>query len=64
VSGQSSRRRLRVRRKRKGESPSANAAEAGGEEVILETGCCLVEAVAGASMLAALLTVPAYLLMR
>ena len=58
------RRRLRLRRKRKGESRAADAVEGASDEVVLEVGCCLVEAVASASVLAALLTVPAYLLLR
>ena len=63
-----SRRRLRLRRKRKGESTVSKVSDgvdAGDAvEVVGEFGCCLVEAVGSAAVLAALLTVPAYLLLR
>jgi hypothetical protein len=39
------------------------AAEVGGE-VVLRVGCCLVEAIGSAAILVAVLTVPAYLLIR
>ena len=58
-----SRRRLRVRRKRKGESWAADAIAAGDGDVIAQIGCCLVEGVVSATVLAALLAVPAYLLL-
>ena len=57
-----SRRRLRLRRKRKGEDV-LDGVEAAGNEVVLQAGCCLVEAVVSASVLVALLSVPAYLLL-
>ena len=63
MTGGRSKRRLRLRRKRKGEN-AADAVETAGNEVVLEAGCCLVEAVGSATFLAALLTVPAYLLLR
>jgi hypothetical protein len=50
---------------------AAQAAEGNGslgrelaEEVVFQSGCCLLEAVLTASALAALLTVPAYLLIH
>jgi hypothetical protein len=72
------RRRLRIRRKRKGEtfgSKVKDAAEAAveiglevaapsGGQVIGHLGGCVIEAIGGAAVLAALLTVPAYLLIR
>ena len=73
------RRRLRLRRKRKGEGSSskdligprrADVADdsksfvrEAGEEVVFETGCCLVEAVLSCIALFALFTVPAYLML-
>ena len=78
-------RRLRVRRKRKGETfskildapdvvdvasgvdlPDAVDAADGAAvaEVVGHLGCCVVEAVGAMAVVAALLTVPAYLLMR
>ena len=53
-------RRLRVRRKRRGE----DLAEAAGEEVVWQMGCCLVETVVGVSILIGLLAVPMSLLLR
>jgi hypothetical protein len=80
VTGRRSRRRLRVRRKRKDESfgsrllDSVDAVEVGGmaaeagayyaPQVVGRLGCCVVEAIGSAAVLAALLTVPAYLLIR
>jgi hypothetical protein len=61
VSRGGSRRRLHVRRKRKGKRLAREAVEEAGGEVVLETGCCLVEAVVSASVVMALLSVPAYL---
>ena len=62
------RRRLRIRRKRKGESFASEALEATGNavshQVVGEFGGCVVEAIGGAAVLLALLAVPAYLLMR
>ena len=52
------RRRLRIRRKRKGESFAQEA----GEEVAWHMGCCLVEAVVSAGIVLALFGVPALLL--
>jgi hypothetical protein len=75
----SGRRRLRLRRKRKdgslsdvlGPRKAADVADdsksfgrEAAEEVVFETGCCVVEAIGSAAVLLALLTVPAYLLMR
>jgi hypothetical protein len=68
VSRQRSRRRLRIRRKRKGETFATEALEATGNavshQVVGEFAGCVVEAIGGAAVLVALLTVPAYLLMR
>ncbi len=62
------RRRLRIRRKRKGESFAAEVLEATGNaashQVVGEFGGCVVEAIGSAAVLIALLTVPAYLLIR
>ena len=79
------RRRLRLRRRRKGETFSkvldasdvvdlANVVDASDivsaadgaavAEVVGHMGCCVVEAVGSLAVLIALLTVPAYLLMR
>ena len=73
------RRRLRVRRKRRDQSVASEvrdtAVEVGGEaainsvaknsvEVVGEFGGCVVEAVGGAAVLVALLTVPAIFLIR
>ena len=82
MSERSSRRRLRLRRKRKGETFS-KLSDAGdvkrsdrstrrfdpldavdGAEVVGHMGCCVVEAIGSAAVLLALLTVPAYLLIR
>jgi hypothetical protein len=54
------RRRLRVRRKREGESLAVEAAKAVGEEVVFQAGCCLVEAVLTAGVVVALVSLPAY----
>jgi hypothetical protein len=75
-----SRRRLRIRRKRKDGSSSSkeligpkrqdvaddsqSAVREAAEEVVFETGCCLFEAVLSAIALFALLSVPAYLLLH
>ncbi len=56
-------RRLRVRRARKAASVVAEAAGDAGGEVVAQLGCCLVEAVASASVLVGLLLVPTYLLL-
>jgi hypothetical protein len=83
VSERSSRRRLRLRRKRKGETFAAKLSDAGkveksggparrfdpidagdAVEVVGHMGCCVVEAIGSAAVLVALLTVPAYLLIR
>ena len=85
MSERSSRRRLRLRRKRKGETFSkafdapdildvANGVDAPDllnavdsaavTEVVGHMGCCVVEAVGSMAVLVALLTVPAYLLIR
>jgi hypothetical protein len=71
---------LRLRRKRKGEGSSTkdligpgradvstdskSFVREAGEEVVLEAGCCVVEAIGSAAVLVALLAVPAYLLIR
>ena len=57
------RRRLRVRRKRKGQSIAKDVAGEAGAQVIYEGGGCLVEAVVGASALVALVTIPACLML-
>ena len=59
--GASKRRRLRVRRGRKG--PAKDIAEETGSEVLAEFGGCVIEAVAGASVVAGMLLLPAYLLL-
>ncbi len=80
MSERSSRRRLRLRRKRKGETFASKLSETGdvakparsargldagdAAEVVGHMGCCVVEAVGSLAVLLALLTVPAYLLMR
>jgi hypothetical protein len=51
-------RRLRIRRKRRG------LAEDAGGEVVAEFGCCLVEAVTSVSLILGLVLVPALLLLR
>jgi hypothetical protein len=57
-----SRRRLRVRRRKRGDkSFGRDVAEDTGSEVVAEFGCCLVEAVGSASILIGLLFVPAFL---
>jgi hypothetical protein len=57
-----------VRQPAKAERDSSSAvadiAAEVGEEVVFRMGCCLVEAIGGAVVLAAFLTVPAYLLIR
>ena len=63
MTGGRPRRRLRIRRKRRGES-LAEVVEAAGNEVVLEAGCCFVEAIGSAVVMAAILTVPAYLLLH
>ena len=71
--GRGPRRRLRIRRKRKGKSIASQLAEGAGNaagdaaieaagEVVYQTGWCLLEAVVSASVVLALLAVPAYLL--
>lgn len=77
--GRRPRRRLRIRRKRKGETFGSKlkdtalegAAEFGlkvgvdaGTRVVGHMGGCVVEAVGGAAILVALLAVPAFLLIR
>jgi hypothetical protein len=67
------RRRLRVRRRRKGESFASKAKDAAADaaevvelpaEVVGHLGCCVFEAVGSMAVLVALLSVPAYLLLR
>lgn len=83
MSERSSRRRLRLRRKRKGETFASKLSDSGdvakpahsargfdpvdagdAVEVVGHMGCCVVEAVGSLAVLAALLTVPAYLMLR
>ena len=83
MSDRSSRRRLRLRRKRKGETFASKLSDVGdvkrsdrstrrfdpldavdGAEVVGHMGCCVVEAIGSAAVLVALLTVPAFLLIR
>jgi hypothetical protein len=82
VSGRSSRRRLRLRRKRKGETFGSRLSDVGdikasgsarrfdpvdagdAVEIVGHMGCCVVEAVGSMAVLLALLTVPAYFLIR
>ena len=80
MSERSSRRRLRLRRKRKDESFGSRLSDSGdvarasdgagsvatevAAEVVFRSGCCLLEVVLSASVLVALLTVPAYLLLH
>ena len=54
-------RRLRIRRKRRGETLEDLAAH-GGTEVVAETGCCLVEAVTSAGILIGLVATSLVLL--
>ena len=56
-----SKRRLRIRRKRRDGGIVGDGATTAGVQVVAETGCCLVEAVVSASVVLALLSVPAYL---
>ena len=58
MSGEKPRRKLRVRRKRS----SDDVVETATDPVVMDLGCCLVEAVLSASILAALLIVPARML--
>jgi hypothetical protein len=57
-----SKRRLKVRRKRRGESVADVLDE--GADVVANFGCCLIEAVGAMSILAGLLAVPLFLLVR
>ena len=63
-----SKRKLRVRRKRRHEGFAGDVADevgtAAGPEVVGEFGCCVVEAVGSVSILVGLLLVPTYLLLR
>jgi len=61
LTGGASKRRLRVRRRRKGSDAADRGAEGVGSEVVAEFGCCAIEAVAGLSLLIGLLCIPAYL---
>ena len=65
--GRKPRRRLRVRRKRKGEDIAkevlVSAGDVVGDRVIGEFCGCVFEAVVSSAVLLALLTVPAYLLL-
>ena len=54
---------MRVRRKRKGESVAKDFAAETGWQVIYEGGGCLVEAMVSASVLVAVVTIPAYLML-
>ena len=60
-------RKLRIRRRRRHGGIAADIADgvdaAAGGEVVAQLGCCLVEAVTGATVLAALMIVPAYYLL-
>ena len=56
-------RKFRIRRKRRDGSLAGDAADDAGHQVVAEFGCCLVEAVTGATVLAALMIVPAYYLL-
>lgn len=56
-------RTYRIRRADSGDIPAGGLAEDVAAEVIFRTGCCLVEAVVSASVLAALIVVPAHLLL-
>lgn len=80
MSERSSRRRLRLRRKRKGEIFASKLSDVGdvakparstrgldagdAVEVVGHMGCCVVEAVGSLAVLLALLTVPAYFMLR
>ena len=82
MSWRSSRRRLRLRRKRKGETFASKLSDVGevdapgssrsrhslgaadAVDVVGHLGCCVVEAVGSLAVMAALLTVPAYLMLR
>jgi len=58
LSRRAPKRRLRIRRRRRG------IAEDAGGEVVAEFGCCLVEAVGSISVLLVLVVAPAWLLLR
>ena len=62
MTGGASKRRLRVRRRRKGSDAADRGAEGVGSEVVAEFGCCAIEVVGGLSLLIGLLFIPAYLL--
>jgi hypothetical protein len=57
-------RRLRVRRKRRDGSLVGDFPSSGLDDVILETGCCLVEAVISAGLVLLLVGLPAYFALR
>ena len=57
-----SKRRYRVRRKHRGESVADVLGEGG--EAVANFGCCLIEAAGAMSILAGLLAVPLFLLVR
>ena len=58
------RRKYRIRRKRRHDGLGETVADRAATEVVGEFGCCLVEAVVGATVLAALIAVPAQVLLR
>ena len=57
------RRTYRIRRKRRDDGSGRTEADDPAIEVVGEFGCCLVEAVLAASVVAALIVVPAHLLL-
>lgn len=61
-----SRRRLRVRRRRKHDRAAdvtAGVGESAGSQVVAEYGCCVVEAVGAVSIFVALSLIPTYFLL-
>ena len=63
MTGGASKRRLRVRRRRKGSDAADRGAEGVGSEVVAEFGCCAIEAVGALSIIVGLLLIPTYLLL-
>ncbi len=57
------RRRLRIRRKGWHEDLAETAIDVAATDVVAEFGCCFIEAIAAASILVAMIAVPAHLLL-
>jgi hypothetical protein len=56
------RRRIRIRRKRNRKGIVRETAEEGAAQVLYEAGRCIIEAVVAASVLVAMLSIPAHLM--